>query len=156
MDTAEGWQFEDQIRQVQSSARKYIIRLVNDPWFPYAGAFLVFLNLIAMCFRRFDSTAEELRKIDRAEMGFTIIFLIEICLRIAGAASWKAFTKKKSNVFDLFLAIVTTILLLPAVHNWEWFRYLTAFQVLRSYRLLPAIPGVRELMVRNSCRFVLP
>ncbi|KAF9393527.1 calcium channel protein [Podila verticillata] len=146
LDTAEGWQFEDQIRQVQSSARQYIIRLVNDPWFPYAGAFLVFLNLVAMCFRRFDSTAEELRKIDRAEMGFTIIFLIEICLRIAGAASWKAFMKKKSNVFDLFLAIVTTILLLPVVHNWEWFRYLTIFQVLRSYRLIPAIPGVRDLM----------
>ncbi|KAF9327881.1 calcium channel protein [Podila minutissima] len=146
LDTAEGWQFEDQIRQVQSSARQYVIRLVNDPAFPYVGALFVFLNLVVMCFRRYDSTPEELRRIDRAEMGFTILFLIEICLRMAGASSWNAFVKKKSNVFDLFLAIATTVILLPVVHNWEWYRYLTVFQVLRAYRLIPAIPGVRELM----------
>lgn len=147
LDTAEGWQFEDQIRQVQSSARQYIIRLVNDPGFPYVGAFFVFLDLIVMCFRRYDSSPEELRRIDRAEMGFTLLFLIEICLRMAGASSWNAFVKKKSNLFDLFLAITTSVMLLPVVHNWEWYRYLTAFQVLRAYRLIPAIPGVRELMV---------
>ncbi|KAI8600684.1 Ion transport protein-domain-containing protein [Dissophora ornata] len=146
LDTAEGWQFEDQIHQVQSPYRQWLIRMVNDPWFPTVGAFMVFLDMVAMCFRRYDSSPSELKRIDAVESAFTIYFLLEICVRIAGHSTWKQFWKRKSNSFDLLLAITTTILLLPVIRQWEWFRYLTAFQVMRSYRLLPAIPGVRDLM----------
>ncbi|KAF9585747.1 calcium channel protein [Lunasporangiospora selenospora] len=146
LDTAEGWQFEDQVHQARSTIRHWLIRIVNDPWFPTAGAFLVFLNMLAMCFRRYDNNPSELRKIEGAEFAFTIIFLIEICIRIAGHTTWSLFWKRKSNKCDLFLAIVTTVLLLPQIRSWEWYRYLTVFQVMRSYRLIPAIPGVRDLM----------
>ncbi len=81
---------------------------------------------------------------------FTFFFLLEIGVRIAGHSIWKLFWKKKSNQFDLFLALTTTIILLPVIQEWEWYRYLTVFQVMRAYRLIPAIPGVRDLMV--SCR----
>ncbi|KAG0209729.1 calcium channel protein [Mortierella sp. GBA30] len=146
LDTAEGWQFEDQIHQVRSPFRQWLIRLVKDPWFSTCGAFVVFLNLLAMCFRRYDSTQLELRRIEIAEIAFTFFFLVEIGVRIAGHSTWKLFWKKKSNRFDLFLAVTTMVILLPVIQNWEWFRYLTAFQVLRSYRIIPAIPGVRDLM----------
>ncbi|KAI1319626.1 calcium channel protein [Mortierella claussenii] len=146
LDTAEGWQFEDQIHQVHSPFRQWLIRNVNDPWFPAVGAFLVFINLMAMCFRRYDSSPVEIKRLDDVETAFTLLFLVEICVRIAGQSKWQQFWKRKSNRFDLFLAIATTIILLPVIHNWQWFRYLTVFQVLRAYRLLPAIPGVRDLM----------
>jgi len=150
LETEEGWQFQDQVLQVRSPTRQWLIRFVNDPWFPTFGAFMVFLNLIAMCFRRYDSTPAELKRIDYAEVAFTLYFLLEIGIRIAGHRSWGQFWKKKSNVFDLFLAITTTVLLLPQIHHWDWFRYLTVFQVMRSYRMIPAIPGVRDLMVMMS------
>ncbi|KAG0044626.1 calcium channel protein [Gryganskiella cystojenkinii] len=146
LETEEGWQFQDQVLQVRSPTRQWLIRLVNDPWFPTFGAFMVFLNLIAMCFRRYDNSPAELKRIDYAEVAFTLYFLLEICVRIAGHSTWIQFWKRKSNVFDLFLAITTTVILLPQIHHWEWFRYLTVFQVLRSYRMIPAIPGVRDLM----------
>ncbi|KAG0369918.1 calcium channel protein [Gamsiella multidivaricata] len=146
LDTAEGWQFEDQVLQVRSPFRQWLIRIVNDPWFPIVGAFLVFLDLLAMCFRRYDSSPSALKKIDNVELVFTLIFLVEICLRIAGHSTWEQFWRRKSNKFDLFLAVTTAIILLPVIHRWEWFRYLTAFQVMRAYRIIPAIPGVRELM----------
>ncbi|KAG0308192.1 calcium channel protein [Dissophora globulifera] len=146
LDTAEGWQFEDQIHQARSPFRQWLIRIVNDPWFPTVGAIMVLLDLLAMCFRRYDSSPTELMRIDNVEVAFTFYFLAEIGIRIAGHSTWQQFWKRKSNKFDLFLAIVTTILLIPVIHNWEWFRYLTAFQVMRAYRLIPAIPGVRDLM----------
>jgi hypothetical protein len=147
LETDEGWQFQDQVHQVRSPTRQWIIRIVNDPWFQTWGAIMVFLDLVAMCFRQYDNTPEEVKRIDYAEVGFTLYFLVEIGFRIAGHSSWGQFWKKKSNVFDLFLAITTTIIILPPIHHWEWFRYLTAFQVMRSYRMIPAIPGVRDLMV---------
>ncbi|KAF9565316.1 calcium channel protein [Mortierella alpina] len=146
LDTAEGWQFDDQIHQVRSPARQWLIRLVNDPWFPIAGAVVVFFNLLTMCFRRYDSTSAELERLNIAEIVFTFFFLLEIGVRIAGHSVWKLFWKRKSNQFDLFLALTTTTILLPVIQEWEWYRYLTVFQVMRAYRLIPAIPGVRDLM----------
>lgn len=108
---------------------------------------MVFLNLVAMCFRRFDSTPQEIMRLEYTEMAFTVFFFVEICVRIVGHSTWKLFWKRKTNKFDLFLALTTVILQIPAIQRWEWFRYLTIFQVLRAYRLIPAIPGVRELMV---------
>ncbi|KAF9193354.1 calcium channel protein [Haplosporangium sp. Z 767] len=146
LDTGDGWQFEDQVHQVRSPVRQWLIRLVNDPLFPSMGALAVFFNLVTMCFRRFDSSPSELKRIDDAEVAFTLFFLLEICVRIAGHSTWKLFWKKKSNRVDLFLAISTSLLLLPVVREWEWYRYLTIFQVARAYRLIPVIPGVRDLM----------
>ncbi|KAF9357185.1 calcium channel protein [Mortierella sp. AD094] len=146
LDTDEGWQFEDQVHHVRSPFRQWLVRIVNDPWFASGGAFLVFLDLLAMSFRRYDSSPSSISRIDGFEIVFTALFVVEICMRILGHSTWKQFWKRKSNWADLFLAIATTIILIPPIHNWEWFRYLTAFQVLRSYRLIPAIPGVRDLM----------
>ncbi|KAF9099060.1 calcium channel protein [Mortierella sp. AD031] len=146
LDTDEGWQFDDEVHTSRSPIRMWIIRVVGHPWFPGFGAFMVFLNLVAMCFRRFDSTPEEIRRLYYTEMAFTAFFFVEIIVRIVGHSTWKLFWKRKSNMFDLFLALTTVIIQIPAIQRWEWFRYLTVFQILRSYRLIPAIPGVRELM----------
>ena len=142
-----GWQFDDEIHANLSPIRQRIVQMVNHPWFPGFGAFIVFLNLIAMCFRRFDSTPQEIMRLKYIEMAFTAFFFVEICVRIVGHRTWKLFWKRKTNMFDLFLALTTVIIQIPAIQRWEWFRYLTIFQVLRAYRLIPAIPGVRELMV---------
>lgn len=150
LETDEGWLFDDQIDQVRSPFRQWIIRLVTNPWFPFAGAFVVLLDLIPMCFRRYDSSYAELKRLDSIEMVFTLLFLVEICLRLTGHSTWSQFWMRKSNKADLFLAIATTVILLPPIHQWEWFRYLTAFQVARAYRLIPAIPGVRDLMVDHG------
>ncbi|KAG0376923.1 calcium channel protein [Mortierella sp. AD032] len=146
LDTDDGWQFDDQIHTNQSPIRQKIVQIVNHPWFPGFGAFMVFLNLVAMCFRRFDSTRHEIQQLQYVEMAYTAFFFVEIIVRIIGHSSWKLFWKKKANKFDLFLALATVIIQIPVIQRWEWYRYLTIFQVLRAYRLIPAIPGVRELM----------
>ncbi|KAF9123242.1 calcium channel protein, partial [Mortierella sp. 14UC] len=146
LDTDEGWQFDDQIHTNLSPIRQKIVQIVNHPWFPGFGAFMVFLNLVAMCFRRFDSTPQEILRLEYTEMAFTAFFFVEIIVRIIGHSSWKLFWKRKSNKFDLLLALTTVVIQIPAIQRWEWYRYLTIFQVLRAYRLIPAIPGVRDLM----------
>ncbi|KAF9167992.1 calcium channel protein [Actinomortierella ambigua] len=154
LDTEEGWQFEDQIRQVRSPLRMWLIKIVSDPWFVIFGAFLVFCDLLAMCFRRYDSSSEAIMLLDRIELAFTMIFLAEILLRIAGHANFGLFLKKKSNAADLIIAIVTTVILLPPIYRWRWYPYLTVFQVLRAYRLVQVIPPIRDLIaaVMGSAR----
>ncbi|KAF9927349.1 calcium channel protein [Linnemannia zychae] len=147
LDTDEGWTFDDQTHTNLSPMRQWLVQIVNQPWFPAFGAFMVFLDMIAMCFRRFDNTPQELSRINYAETAFTVYFFLEICIRILGSSTWKLFWTRKSNKFDLFLAVTTVIIQIPTIKNWEWYRYLTIFQVLRSYRLIPAIPGVRQLMI---------
>ncbi|KAG0004465.1 calcium channel protein [Entomortierella chlamydospora] len=146
LDTGEGWQFEDQVHRSHSAFRQWLIRIVNDPWFARGGAFMVFLSLSVMSCRRYNSSPSAIRRINGFEIAFTALFAVEICMRILGHSTWKQFWRKKSNLADLFLAIATTVILIPPIFNWEWFRYLTVFQVLRAYRLVPAIPGVRDLM----------
>ncbi|RCH90012.1 calcium channel protein, partial [Rhizopus stolonifer] len=108
--------------------RWWIVRLVKNRAFFYFGGFLVLLDMIFMCLRSFHASQATLDLIDNAETAFTLIFAIEILLRMIGAASWMSFWSSKTNVFDLFLVICTCIL--------------------RFYRLFICIPRVRRLLLR--------
>lgn len=87
--------------------------------------------------------------IDQAELGFTLAFLVEISLRFASYwPQWRRFLRYKRNQVDLFIAIITCAMRLPYIHNNHFlYSWLTGFQILRIYRLVVAIPGLRRLSV---------
>jgi len=81
----------------------------------------------------------------------TIIFDFEILLRFAVSfPDWRTFFYYKSNCFDLFLAVVTSIIQIPAIHNSSVYGWLTIFQILRVYRVIMAVPFTRDLLVRPN------
>ncbi|KAI1107697.1 Ion transport protein-domain-containing protein [Jackrogersella minutella] len=76
----------------------------------------------------------------------TVLLDIEIIIRIA--ANWRAFHRSTRNLFDLFLAVSTTVIILPPIlKSGQVYAWLTIFQILRSYRVVLAIPITRQLIV---------
>ncbi|KAL7785128.1 calcium permeable channel [Trichoderma ceciliae] len=85
------------------------------------------------------------RFIDAAEIVATILLDIEIIIRIV--AYWCRFHRSRQNIFDLALAIITSAILIPPIHNSRVYAWLTVFQVLRAYRLVLALPVTRKLIL---------
>lgn len=78
----------------------------------------------------------------------TVIFDVEIIIRfVISFPDWRVFLRKKTNCFDLFLVITTSIIQIPAIHNSSVYGWLTIFQIMRVYRIIIAVPVTRDLLV---------
>lgn len=83
--------------------------------------------------------------IDAVEVIVTIILDIEIFIRII--ADFRSFHRHKRNIVDLGLAIATSVIVLPPIHNTtEVYAWLTVFQILRVYRIVLAVPMTAKLI----------
>ncbi|CAJ0546434.1 Ff.00g099070.m01.CDS01 [Fusarium sp. VM40] len=83
--------------------------------------------------------------IDTAEVIVTILLDIEMIIRIT--TDWNNFHRSWRNLFDLGLAIITSIILIPPIRHTRAYLWLTVFQILRVYRIVLAIPVTRELIL---------
>jgi hypothetical protein len=78
----------------------------------------------------------------------TAVFAFEIILRfMISFPDWRSFFRKKTNCVDLFLAIATSVIQIPAIHNSGAYGWLTIFQIMRVYRIIIAVPVTRDLLV---------
>ncbi|THV45502.1 hypothetical protein BGAL_0481g00030 [Botrytis galanthina] len=107
---------------------------------------IIVYDLIAQAFRSSDMTDSRSRFIDLSEVAVTFLLLIDIGLRFA--SDWRDFHKHKKNLFDLGLAIITTVILLPPIRNsGQPYAWLTAFQILRIYRVVMGVEITRSLIM---------
>jgi hypothetical protein len=86
--------------------------------------------------------------IDRTETIVTLILLVEIVIRFV--VDWRHFFKSKRNLTDLSIALITTVIQIPAIkssHDGKAYAWLTFFQIVRVYRLVLAVPVTRDLIV---------
>ncbi|KAK5137370.1 hypothetical protein LTR08_008948 [Meristemomyces frigidus] len=83
--------------------------------------------------------------INLSELVVTLILLVEILLRFI--SDWRDFSHHRRNWVDLFLAIITTVLQIPAVRNsGAPYAWLTVFQIIRIYRIVLAVKMTRDLI----------
>lgn len=80
-----------------------------------------------------------------AEVTATVLLDLEILIRFA--AGWRGFLRSWRNIFDLFLAVATTIILIPPIPSTRAYSWLTVFQIVRVYRIVLAIPVTRKLIL---------
>jgi voltage-dependent calcium channel len=86
--------------------------------------------------------------LDNGELGITIAFDLEIILRIlATLPNWRTFFNFGNNWLDLFLAIGTSIIQIPVIHQSSVYPWFTIFQLTRFYRVILEIPRMRPLLV---------
>lgn len=88
---------------------------------------------------------------EQIERYLMVAFDVEIIIRIAfdtmDAGFWSFFDRKR-NALDLLIAVITTIIQIPVVHDSSWYPWLTFFQLLRFYRVIAAIPRMKSLLLR--------
>lgn len=112
---------------------------------------LVFADLIVQCWRTYGMSASRASFLYRLEVIFTCVFLGEILLRFAlHLPYWRAFFSSKKNLFDLFLAIFTSIIIIGPVKRklGQAYYWLTVFQLLRFYRVVLAFRWTGDLLLR--------
>ncbi|KAF2120581.1 calcium-channel protein CCH1 [Lophiotrema nucula] len=86
--------------------------------------------------------------INISEIGVTLVLLAEILIRFV--IDWRHFFRSESNITDLLLAIITTVIQIPAIkdsHDGRAYAWLTVFQILRIYRVVLAVPITRDLIM---------
>ncbi|KAI8139587.1 Ion transport protein-domain-containing protein [Fennellomyces sp. T-0311] len=146
-DAAEGWSIGQGNRNQKrrSTLLADLVKITRPFWI-----LMVIADLIIMGFKNNDMTDDQLAIIDRAELGFSLAFLVEIIIRFASYwPRWRPFFESKANRMDLFIAIVTCIIRIPPIHdNQRVYAWLTGFQVLRIYRVVVIFPRVRTLGLR--------
>lgn len=112
---------------------------------------VVVCDLVAQCFRSYKMSPVLAHTLYRLEASFTGIFFIEIILRfILYLPNWRLFFKLKRNNFDLFLAIITTIIIIGPIKNklGHAYYWLTIFQIMRGYRVVLLFSFTSELWLK--------
>lgn len=109
-------------------------------------------DILCQAFRSADMSPDQAEFIDHSEIVVTLILLVEIILRFS--VDWRGFLRDKKSWFDLGLAIITSVILLPPIrHSGQPYAWLTVFQLLRIYRVIIAVPvtkGLITLVLGNS------
>ena len=138
---------EDGQENQSTSPRKSTLLSLYDKSYWFWISVIAF-GLICQCLRSAEMSNTRKHLIDTVETVVTLVLLLEILIRFA--ADWRHFFKSKKNMVDLFIAVVTTVIQLPAIHSsGQPYAWLTLFQVVRIYRVVIAVPWTRDLIVRS-------
>ncbi|KAI9722379.1 MAG: hypothetical protein M1812_001851 [Candelaria pacifica] len=107
---------------------------------------VIIYGLVCQSLRSASMSKDRERFVDASETVVTFLLLFEIVLRIA--TDWRNFFKSKRNWVDLALAVVTTVMQIPAIrHSGQPYAWLTFFQIVRIYRVVLAVSLTRDLIM---------
>ncbi|KAL6706496.1 calcium channel protein [Coniothyrium glycines] len=86
--------------------------------------------------------------IDTSEIIVTLTLLVEIIIRFI--VDWRHFFKSRRNITDLFIALATAIIQIPAIkhaYGGKAYAWLSIFQIIRVYRVVLAVSITRDLIM---------
>lgn len=106
---------------------------------------VIVFGLICQACRSARMPTSREKFINGAEVAVTVLLDFEIVARLA--ANWRSFHRSWGNLFDLALAIITTIIILPPIRYSTAYWWLTVFQIVRAYRIVLAVPMTRKLIL---------
>ncbi|KAF4123347.1 voltage-dependent calcium channel [Geosmithia morbida] len=129
---------EEAMRRLSGLQRWY-----NKTRYVWVG--IIAFNLLSQALRSTVMPPSREAFIRQAEIFVTIMLDVDIILRLI--TNRRRFHKSRANLFDLFLAIVTSVILIPPIPESEAYRWLTVFQILRVYRVILAIPVTRKIIM---------
>jgi len=107
---------------------------------------VIAFSLVVQTTREAEMSEESEKFIMNSESAVTLLLAVEIILRFL--CDWRNFFYSKRNCVDLFLAVVTSIMQIPAIRNsGQPYAWLTTFQIARIYRVVLAVRVTRELIM---------
>ncbi|KAL2818969.1 Ion transport protein-domain-containing protein [Aspergillus cavernicola] len=139
----------------QSSRKISTLKRLYDMTYWFWIAVIVF-DLIMQALRSSSMSDDREQLIDICETIVTFVMLVEIILRFI--TDWRKFHQKRRNWVDLGLAIITSVIQIPAIKNsGRLYSVLTLFQILRVYRVVLAFSVTKNLITlvfRNAVGLV--
>ncbi|CCU75102.1 calcium-channel protein CCH1 [Blumeria hordei DH14] len=107
---------------------------------------IIAYGILCQTFRSSSMSNSRAKFIDMSELTVTLLLILEIIVRFS--VDWRGFLLKRRNWADLSLAIITAVILIPPIRNsGRPFAWLTAFQIIRIYRVIIAVPLTRSLII---------
>ncbi|OJA17446.1 hypothetical protein AZE42_05939 [Rhizopogon vesiculosus] len=114
----------------------------------WCWVFLALASLAVQATASSDMSDMHREILNNSELALTVAFDIEIILRIAAELpAWRKFFQHGNNWLDLVLAVGSTLIQIPAIHNSELYPWLTIFQLARFYRVILEFPRMKPLML---------
>ncbi|KAG0695689.1 Ion transport protein-domain-containing protein [Suillus ampliporus] len=114
----------------------------------WCWVFLALASLVVQATASSDMSDMHLQILNKSELALTVAFDIEIIIRIAAELpAWRRFFQHGNNWLDLVLAMGSTVIQIPAIHNSELYPWLTIFQLGRFYRVILEVPRMKPLML---------
>lgn len=110
--------------------------------------FLALASLVVQATTTANMSQRHQQLLYNIELFLTVAFDVEILIRIvAELPAWRVFFNHGNNWFDLILALGSTVVQIPAIHQSNVYPWLTIFQIARFYRVILEFPRMRPLMV---------
>ncbi|KAF2460795.1 Ion transport protein-domain-containing protein [Lineolata rhizophorae] len=132
---------QEKTKKLPKNTLKYLFNKTRWIWIT-----IICYGLLCQSLRSAEMSDWRMKFLDASETAVTLALDVEIVLRIA--VDWRNFFKGKQNLVDLFLAVITTIIQIPPIHNsGEPYAWLTIFQIIRIYRVVLAVPLTRDLIM---------
>lgn len=142
-ESDDGWAVIDGRRISKTNRIKDIYENIRWCWVALALA-----SLVLQATRTAEMSDLHNSVLNQGELVLTIVFDIEIVVRVlAHLPDWRSFFKRGQNLLDLILALGSSIIQIPAIHNSGVYSWLTILQLIRFYRVILEIPRMKPLLV---------
>ncbi|KAL7278048.1 hypothetical protein ACG7TL_008012 [Trametes sanguinea] len=142
-ENEEGWSMVDGRRVAGRNRIRDVYESIRWCWVAFALA-----SVVLQATRTVDMSSMHAEILDKGELALTIMFDIEIVIRVLTyLPDWRKFFYRGQNVLDLLLAIGSSIIQIPAIHNSKVYPWLTVFQLMRFYRVILEIPRMKPLLL---------
>ncbi|KAI0739665.1 Ion transport protein-domain-containing protein [Daedaleopsis nitida] len=142
-DQEEGWSMVDGRRVAGRNRIAEVYESIRWCWVGFA-----LTSVILQATRTVDISDMHEEILDKGELALTLLFDVEILIRVlAYLPDWRKFFFRGQNVLDLVLAIGSSVIQIPAIHESSVYPWLTIFQLMRFYRVILEIPRMKPLML---------
>ncbi|KAG2155280.1 Ion transport protein-domain-containing protein [Suillus bovinus] len=145
----EGWLDGKHVSQSNSLKEFY----THTRW---CWVFLALASLVVQATASADMSELHQQILDKSELALTVAFDIEIIMRVvAELPAWRRFFQHGNNWLDLVLAVGSSVIQIPAIHNSELYPWLTIFQLGRFYRVILEFPRMKPLMTTKPSQLTV-
>lgn len=128
----------------EPKSRVSLIKKIYDRTF-WVWILVIVFGLVVQACRSSGMSRKRENFLFVTEIVVTLILDFEITFRLI--SDYRRFHKSWKNWFDVLLAVVTTVILIPHIRNsGAPYAWLTIFQIVRIYRVVWAIPMTRKLI----------
>ena len=127
-------------------AHASLVKMVESGLFNHVVTLCIIGSTTVMALEYEGMSAEFYDGLNVAEMCFSVIFMMEMLLKIAAAAGVSQYLSETQNCFDMLVTITSAIALLPEVENLAILRILRMFRVLRITRALVKYESIARML----------